>query len=124
MNTVAVIFALGAGLLHVAVGLMESFFFDQRGVQRFLLKKDASPPEVSLWAFSVGFYNMFLGAGAILGVVLAGSGDEEVGRALVLYACSFMSLCGIVLWVSDHRLWGGAVSQFTIPLVAVVATLV
>ena len=122
MNAVAVIFALAAGALHIGVGISEAFFFTRRGVQQFLLKKDASPPEVRLWAFSQGFYNMFLGAGAIIGAALAGS-NEDVGRALVLYTCSFMALCGIVLYVSDHRLWGGAVAQFTIPAVAVVATL-
>lgn len=123
MNTVAVVFALAAGVMHIGVGICESFFFNRRGVQQFLLKKDASPPEVGLWAFCVGFYNMFLGVGTILGVALAGS-DEDVGRALVLYTCSFMALSGIVLWVSDHRLWRGAVAQFTIPGAAVVAVLV
>ena len=123
MNTVAVIFAFAAGLLHIGVGIAEAFFFDQQGVQQSLIRKDRTSPDVSLWAFNLGFYNIFLGVGAVVGAVLAASSSEDVGRALVLYTCSFMALCGVVLWVSDHRLWRGALGQVVVPLVAIVAVL-
>ncbi|UKJ62846.1 hypothetical protein H1Q78_14040 [Cellulosimicrobium cellulans] len=39
------------------------------------------------------------------------SGLVDEDRALVLYTAGFMTLGGVVLWVSDHRLWTGTPGQ-------------
>jgi putative membrane protein len=78
---------------------------------------------VFLWAFNQGFYNLFLAAGAIGGVIAAHAGHPTAGRALTLYACGFMAAAGAVLAVSDRRLWRGALGQAVPPLIALVATL-
>lgn len=123
MNLVAQVFALVAVLFHVLAFLMESVLFDRPAVQRALLGTTEAAAGVRLWAFNQGFYNLFLAAGPAAGLVAVWAGNEDVGRALVLYGCAFMAACGVVLWVSDRRLWRGALGQSLPPLIAVIATL-
>ncbi|MFD6091149.1 DUF1304 family protein [Oerskovia sp. NPDC060338] len=123
MSNLAVVLAVAAGALHIGVGLVEAFLFHHRWAQQFLLHKDFSPREVDLWAFSVGFYNMFLGVGPILGVLLVSAGSADAGRALVLYTTAFMTLTGVTLFVADRRLWPGAVGDTALGLAAFLVTL-
>ncbi|MEJ2857933.1 MULTISPECIES: DUF1304 domain-containing protein [unclassified Saccharothrix] len=132
MNAVAQVAAGVAGLVHVVVWVFESFLMDRPAVHRGVFKlatKDL--PAIRLWSFNVGFYNLFLGGGTILGLVLLHTGAETAGRALVLYTCAFMALAGIVLAISDALAlgrprgtgWTGALGQFLPPAVALAAAL-
>jgi putative membrane protein len=56
----------------------------------------------------VGDYNLFLGSGAVVGLILWSLGAEAVGRTLVVYAFLSMSLSGIVLLVADRLALAGA----------------
>jgi putative membrane protein len=86
---------------------------------------------VRVWAFGVGFYNLFLACGMVVGVIAWMSGNETVGRTLVTYICLFMVLGGIVLFVGDRLGFGGArgksivgaVGESVPPLIALVASL-
>jgi putative membrane protein len=124
MNLVTQIFAVVAALFHVAAFVMESLLFDRPAVQRILLGRAEPAPGVRLWAFNQGFYNLFLAAGPIAGLIAAGMGHESVGRALVVYSCAFMAGCGVVLFISNPKLWRGMVGQSTPPLIALIAALV
>lgn len=123
MALVAQIFAVVAALGHLAAFLMESFLFDRPGVQRMLLRQAEPSPGVRLWAFNQGFYNLFVAAGAIIGVIVWASGDDTVGRTLVIYTCAFMTAAGVVLFVSDRRLWTGMLGQSVPPLIALLAAI-
>jgi putative membrane protein len=124
MNLVTMIFAVVASLFHVAAFAMESFLFDRPAVQRMLLGRPEPAPGVRLWAFNQGFYNLFLAAGPIAGLIAAGLGHESVGRALVVYSCAFMAACGVVLYISNRKLWRGMLGQSVPPLIALIAALV
>jgi putative membrane protein len=86
---------------------------------------------VRVWAFGVGFYNLFLGCGMVVGVIAWMSGNETVGRTLVTYISVVMVLGGIVLFIADRLGFGGkrgksipgAVSESLPPLVALTAAL-
>jgi putative membrane protein len=123
MSTVAEIFAVIAGLVHVAAFAMESLLFHRASVRRIMTGRTEDVPAVRIWAFNQGFYNLFLAVGAFAGVYAWMAGHETVGDTLVLFSCSAMALAGIVLAVSDHRLWRGALGQSIPPAIAVVATL-
>ncbi|HVK21151.1 MAG TPA: DUF1304 domain-containing protein [Actinokineospora sp.] len=133
MNIVAQIFAGIAGLIHVVVWVWESFLFRRPGIHKGIFSVPSEDvPAVLLWSFNVGFYNLFLGSGTIIGLVMLNTGDEAVGRALVIYTCGFMALAGIVLLISD-RLdlgrtkgtgLGGAAGQFVPPAVALTLAIV
>jgi putative membrane protein len=89
-----------------------------------------SPPCVC-GPFGVGFYNLFLGCGMVVGVIAWMSGNETVGSTLVTYICLFMVLSGVVLFIADRlgfggergKSIGGALGQSLPPLVALTAAL-
>ncbi len=123
MNLVAQIFVVIAVLFHVLAFVMESLLFHRKDVQTFLLGRPEPAEGVRLWAFNQGFYNLFLAAGPAAGLVAHAAGQPDVGRALVVYGCAFMVGCGIVLFVSNRKLWRGMIGQSAPPLIALVATL-
>lgn len=120
MSRAAQVFAALAALLHVSFFVMESVLFSRPDVQaRFQIEGGASP-QLLLFAFNQGFYNLFLAAGCAAGLVLARRRPAE-GRALVLYTCSFMVGAGLVLVASAPELAGAAAVQAGPPLLAVLA---
>lgn len=123
MNLVVQLFAVLAALFHVGAFVLESFLFHRPSVQTFLLGRPEPASGVRLWAFNQGFYNLFVAAGLAVGLIALHTGHVEAGRALVLYCCAFMAACGLVLLVSDRRLWRSTIGQSGPPLVALVAAL-
>ncbi|MFD1152383.1 DUF1304 domain-containing protein [Saccharothrix hoggarensis] len=130
MNAVAQVAAGLAASLHVLVFVWETVLFTKPGVHWGVFKVPTEDvPPVRLWSFNVGLYNLFLGAGTVIGLVALNTGDEAVGRALVFYTCGFMVLAGIGLGVSDRMALSrpkgagvvGTISQITPALVAIVA---
>jgi putative membrane protein len=124
MNVITQVFAVVAGLFHVYVFVLESVLFPRRPqVQRTFLGHDHPDPDVLPWAFNQGFYNLFLAAGAIGGVIACHAGQPTAGRAVTLFACACMAGAGVVLVASQRRLWRAAVAQAVPPLIALVAAL-
>jgi len=131
MILIAQIAALVAAAVHLLVFVWETILFRRPSIHRdvFRIPTEDLPP-VRLWSFNVGFYNLFLGSGALAGVLLWWAGHETVGRTLVVYTCIFMFLCGIVLFVSDRMAMSrprgagvvGSVCQSGPPLVALLAS--
>lgn len=130
MIVVAQVAAGVAAAIHVLVFVWETVLFRRPGVHWGVFKVPARDVEpVRLWSFNVGLYNLFLGSGTVIGLVALNTGNEPVGRALVFYTCGFMVLAGIALGVSDRLAMsrprgtglGGAITQITPALVAVVA---
>jgi|SRR4051812_12653745 putative membrane protein len=130
MTAVVWVFALLAAAVHLLAFAWETLLFRRPGVHQgvFAIPGDDVPP-VMLWAFNVGFYNLFLGSGTVAGVLAWAAGEETVGRTLVGYTCVFMLLAGVALFASDRLALsrprgaglGGAVAQALPPLVALVA---
>src|SRR4029453_18437576 len=116
MNLVAQIFAIVAVLFHIGAFTLESILFRRPSAQTLLLGRPEPSPSVRLWAFNQGFYNLFLAAGPVAGLVAYHAGHVSVGRALVIYGCAFMAACGVVLFVSDRRLWRSMIGQSGPPL--------
>jgi putative membrane protein len=123
-------FALLAAALHILVFIWEALAFQHPGVhQRIFFTPTADVPAIRLWAFGVGFYNLFLACGTIAGVIAWSAGNETVGRTLVIYTCLFMVLSGLVLLIADRmelgrprgKGVGGAAAQGIPPLVALAA---
>jgi putative membrane protein len=132
MIAVAWTFALLAAAIHIVVWAWEALLIERPFVhQRVFSTPAADLPAIRLWTFGLGFYNLFLGVGMIVGVALWAAGAEAAGRTLVVYITAFMVLCGVVLFVDDRlgfgrvrgKHIGGAFGQAVPPLVALVATL-
>lgn len=123
MNVVPQVFAVVAGILHVAIWVMESVLFSRPAFHGLFGVRPEHVPVVRLWAVNQGFYNLFLGVGAIGGVMTLHLGDETVGRTLVLFCCACMVAAGVVLVFSERRLWRGALVQVVPPLVVLLTSL-
>ena len=123
MFLVAQIFAVIAVVFHVVAFVLESFLFHRPDVQTFMLGHPEPAAGVRLWAFNQGFYNLFLAAGPMAGIVAHHNGNVDVGRALIVYGCAFMAACGFVLFISNPRLWRGMIGQSGPPLIALAAAL-
>ena len=107
------------GAMLILVGVLESFFFrDQRFHRLFLIKPD-DVAAVRLWTFNLGFYNMIWGAGAIIGALMLTGSDPGAGRALLLFTTAGHVLLGIILFVSERRLWASALAEAVPPAVIV-----
>ena len=129
MNIAAQIAALANALLLIGVGPIEMFWYGRPSARRFLHVETKNLEDVLLWAFVVGFRNVLSGAGAIIGLVVLHTGDEVVGRTIVLVACWYMLLASLAMGVADilgyWRPRGGSVlgtvGASVLPLVALVA---
>ena len=127
------VFALLAAAIHLLVFVWESFLITRPGIHQGVFGVPAADvPAVRLWAFGVGFYNLFIGLGMVGGVVAWMAGYTTAGRTLVIYLLVFMFLSGLVLLLAD-RLGlgrekgagiGGAIGQSGPPLLALVAAAV
>lgn len=129
MSVLAQVLAATAVLVHVLAFVWEVAVFHRPAVHRDLFAIPAEDvPAARLWAFNVGFYNLFLAAGPVVGVIAYHAGEVAVGRALVLYGCSFMALAGVVLFVSDRlamsRPRGAGVSGALAQTVPAAATII
>ncbi|WP_326837052.1 DUF1304 domain-containing protein [Amycolatopsis rhabdoformis] len=129
MSVVAQAFAALAALIHVVVFVAESFLIRRRAIHRGMFRiRGEDVPAVLLWSFGQGFYNLFLAAGTVAGLVAVNTGHETVGLTLVVYTCGFMALSGVVLAVGDalalgrprNSAWPGVVAQL-VPALVVLA---
>jgi putative membrane protein len=122
VNTATQIFVTLAGVFHLAVFAMESVVFRKPSTwKRFLIKSQEEAEVARPWAFNQGFYNLFLAAGIAVGLVLLESGQEDAGRAIVLFACACMVGAGVVLVSTNRRFLPAAAIQAGPPLVALIA---
>jgi len=124
MPLVAILAAAIAALIHVWFFALESLLFERPTVfRRFGLRSAEDAAVVRPMAFNQGFYNLFLAAGIVVGILLIANGQEPAGRAIVLYACACMVGAGAVLLATNRRFLAAAAVQAGPPLVAIVAAL-
>ncbi|MBG6178946.1 DUF1304 domain-containing protein [Arthrobacter sp. CAN_A1] len=122
-----VLFGVTAGLIHVYIFVLESLRWRHRAVwSRFGVRSAGDAETLRPMAFNQGFYNLFLAIGALLGVVLAVTGDgsvRAVGYGMLLLALASMLLAALVLILSNHRLAVAAAIQGGAPAVALASLL-
>ncbi|MQS17753.1 DUF1304 domain-containing protein [Streptomyces kaniharaensis] len=121
MNAVSQVFVMIAAAIHLVVWPLESFLYGHPRVRFLLTGSTADAPEVRLWRFNVGFYNLFLALGLVAGLTLLHTGHVISGRAVITYIAAFMIAGGVVLFVSEPKLWRGALGQAVPPAVALIA---
>jgi putative membrane protein len=118
MNLVTQVSAVVMGVSLVVVFVLESFLCHRRELHPIFLIEPGQEATVRLWVVNQGFYNFFFGAAAITGVALVRLGHEEVGTALVVFTCISMAISGLVLFVTERRLWRSSIAQALPPAVA------
>ncbi|MDO8145847.1 MULTISPECIES: DUF1304 domain-containing protein [unclassified Isoptericola] len=114
-----------AAALHVYIFWLESFAWTTRARAVFGTTADQAAATREL-AFNQGFYNLFLAIIAVTGIVLTlltGASDDPspAGASLLLAGTGAMTAAALVLLVSSPDKRRAAVTQGTLPLLAVVA---
>jgi len=121
MAVIASIFVALAALLHGYIFLMESVWWTRPATwKRFGVADQAAADITRPMAYNQGFYNLFLGIGAALGLVLYWAGAMDVGKTLVLFTTACMVLAALVLTTTGRGYVRAALIQGTLPLIGFV----
>jgi len=101
VNGAAQIAALVGALAYIGAAPLEMFFFNRPAARTFLHVEADNVADVRMWAFVVGFRNMLAGIATIVGLIILHTGDEAVGKAVVLTACCYMLLASLAMGIAD-----------------------
>ena len=118
MTILAVAFAVLAALLHVYIWVLEAFRWTEPSTRKTFGVSEADAPVLAPMAYNQGFYNLFLAIITIVGVALLGE-QEDVGRALALAGTGSMLGAALVLVTHDRSMARAALTQGTLPALAV-----
>ena len=121
MTAVALVFGVVAGLLHIGFWLMEAVWWRQPRIwKRFGVATQEAADEAAFGMLNQGYYNLFLGIGAIVGAVLVVT--DVGGRTTLLgYCCLFMLGAAVVLVVARRSMVQAALIQGVPPVIALLA---
>ena len=76
------------------------FFFGRPRVRALFHVEAHNVADVRMWAFCIGFRNLLAGIGAIVGLGILWTGDEAVGRAVVVTGLCYTCSSRVSLWAS------------------------
>ena len=100
---------------------MESIWWTRPSIwKRFGLASQADADTTRPMAYNQGFYNLFLAAGAALGLLLWCHQPTQAGAALVFFSTGSMVLAALVLTTTGRRYLRAALIQGTFPLIGFV----
>ncbi len=119
MNSLFLVFALLAAMLHVLIFCMESLWFMQPKIyRRFGAANETEAQAVRLFAFNQGFYNLFLALGIFVGAGLSFASDApSVALTLVLFcSASMLAAAGVLYASAGSRMLRAASMQGLFPL--------
>ncbi|MCY7401210.1 MAG: DUF1304 domain-containing protein [Nocardioides sp.] len=119
MTIFAVGFTVLAALLHVYIFVLESFRWNEPSTRRTFGVSEADAPVLAPMAYNQGFYNLFLAIITLVGVALLRT-EHLTGTALALAGTGSMLVAAIVLVTHDRSMMRAALTQGTLPLLAVV----
>jgi putative membrane protein len=118
MTIIAVVLAVLAALLHVYIFVLESFRWTEPSTRRTFGVSESDAEVLAPMAYNQGFYNLFLAIITIVGVAMIGE-QEVAGSALALAGTGSMLAAAVVLVTHDRSMVRAALTQGTIPALAV-----
>jgi putative membrane protein len=118
------IFAGLAALLHVYIFVMESLTWTSPRTRATFGTTPETAETTKELAFNQGFYNLFLAIVSAIGVIAVLTGAKAVGVALVFAGVGSMLAAALVLLLSSPDKARAAITQGTLPLIAVVLIVV
>lgn len=125
MPVLASVFVALAAILHFAIFWMESFGWRRPTIwKRFNVADQGQADATRDLAFNQGFYNLFLGVGALLGVILLFAGQHTVGYTLAIVSTGSMLAASLVLLTLGRGFARPAATQGVLPLIGLVLTIV
>lgn len=113
-------FAGLAALLHVYIWVMESLTWTSASTRATFGISEEEALATKELAFNQGFYNLFLAIVTFVGIVLGALGHCGVGLALVFAGTGSMLAAALVLLLSSPDKARAAITQGSLPLIAIV----
>ncbi len=120
MITAGLVLAVLAALLHVYIFVMESLTWTSPRTRATFGTTPETAETTKELAFNQGFYNLFLAIVTAIGVAAVLIGAKAVGVALVFAGVGSMLAAALVLLLSSPDKARAAITQGTLPLIAVV----
>lgn len=120
----AAIFTLVSAAVHFYFFVLESLRWnapETMGAYGITSAEDAETTQPL--AYTQGFYNLFLGVGAVLGVLLLGVSNAVAGLTLISFSTACMALAAMVLLASRWPLARIAMIRGIPALLALMLTL-
>ena len=114
------VFAGLAALLHVYIWVMESLTWTSARTRATFGISEEEALATKELAFNQGFYNLFLAIVTAVGIVLGGFEYYDIGLALIFAGTGSMVAAALVLLISSPDKARAAVTQGTLPLIAIV----
>jgi putative membrane protein len=114
------IFAGLAALLHVYIWVMESLTWTSARTRATFGISEEEAVATKELAFNQGFYNLFLAIITFTGIVIGGTGRYGIGLALIFAGTGSMLAAAAVLLLSSPDKARAAITQGTLPLIAIV----
>ncbi|HET6989233.1 MAG TPA: DUF1304 family protein [Kribbella sp.] len=105
MSTAAQVLAIAIAVMLAVVFVMEAILYRHPRLYPMFLTRPGDFDAVRLWTVNMGWYNLTTAAAFVIGVVLARSGQESAGEALVTFTAAQHTFLAVVLVVSERRLW-------------------
>lgn len=120
MIAAALVLAGLAALLHVYIWVMESLTWTSPRTRATFGTSEQEAEATKELAFNQGFYNLFLAVVTLGGIAAYVLDETTVGGTLVLTGAGSMVAAGLVLLLSSPDKARAALTQLTLPLLAVV----
>ena len=116
------VFAAVAALVHLGIFALESVLWSRPSTwKQFGVATERDAEVLRPMAYNQGFYNLFLGVGVAVGLVLLATGaSPEAGIGVAIFGLGSMLLAAVVLITSNPRLARAAVIQGGAPLLALI----
>jgi putative membrane protein len=114
------IFAGLAALLHVYIWVMESLTWTSARTRATFGISEEEAVATKELAFNQGFYNLFLAIITFTGIVIGGTSRYGIGLALIFAGAGSMLAAAVVLLLSSPDKARAAITQGTLPLIAIV----
>ncbi len=105
-----------AAVIHILFFVIESYFFQKQNGFKIFKVKQEDHEVVKIWAFNMGFYNLFLALGMILGLYFVNQLEIRIAGILVSFFGFCMLTAGAVLFLTQPKLHRGALIQLMPPL--------
>ena len=119
MVAAGLVLAALASALHVYIFVLESVLWTAPRTRATFGTSAEEAAATKELAFNQGFYNLFLAIVTAVGIVAVAIGATAVGSALVFAGAGSMLLAALVLLLSSPDKARAAVTQGTLPLLAV-----
>jgi putative membrane protein len=119
MTVAALLFAALAALLHVYIFVMESLTWTSPRTRATFGTTAEEAETTKLLAFNQGFYNLFLAVVTTVGIIAFLLGHNAIGATLIFAGAGSMAAAAVVLVASSPEKARAALTQGTLPAIAV-----